>query len=141
MTRISAEVTGILNFKARLKEIQSRLDPESLLDEVSAILLDRTRKRFLQAVDPEGVPWQISQASLRRSAGKTLYKSGRLFRSIRVYNKSPGVRSIGADVGYGEKHQLGLEGLPKRVFLGFSAEDEQVAINFLRDQIAKAVNA
>ena len=116
-----------------LKRVEDAFDTTSLLDEATALLLNRIRTRFLEEKDPEGNPWVPSKSGLRRRAAGgsgTLFDTGRLFRSIQLAGSGPGERSIVTDVDYGPKHQLGL-GVQKRVFLGFSEEDARVVERLL----------
>ena len=116
----SQELTKVLD------RIAEAFNTEEILDEASALLLNRIRTRFLAKVDPEGNPWVPSKAGLlreKRGGPGTLFKTGRLFRSIQLAGTGPNQRKIATDVPYGFRHQYGVGGLQKRVFLGFSTED------------------
>lgn len=124
MTTIKAEVVGLQGLANLFSKAKLAANPERLLDEITAVLLNRIRARFLTQTDPDGFVWPESQAAKDRAgAGGTLFDTGTLFNSIQGFNQGPGVRSIGTDVPYAKKHQEGLEGEIKRVFLGFSKED------------------
>lgn len=120
-----------------LSKISDPILHGDILDEAMTILLHRVRSRFLREVDPDEVPWIPSQAGLRRKSGKYTYRNGRkytgtgtlfetgdLFHSIQaIRGSAPFERGIKTDVPYGLKHQLGLEGMETREFLGFSTAD------------------
>jgi phage gpG-like protein len=97
------------------------------ISEGAALLFNRIRTRYLQQVDPDGIPWQPSEAALMRKkqgrGGGTLFDTGTLFHSIQLYSISPLEMQIGTDVPYGIYHQEGTIHLPVRQFLGFSLED------------------
>lgn len=138
-------ITGVEETKAKLQALLGAIDVEGILDEVTAALLARTRARFLQQVDPDGVPWVPSIASLRRArtgrGGGTLFDTGRLFHSIQAFLIDENTRSIGTDVPYAPKHQFGLEGMVARRFLGFSAEDVTIAKKITQNRIDKIKQA
>ena len=132
---IEVTIHGLKEAKEKLAVFQGSLDAEEILNEASALLLNRIRTRFLAEQDPDGTPWIPSQASIIRRAGGftgkprkytgtgTLFESGTLFHSLQAYVKGPGERAIGTDVPYAKKHQLGTDGMVQRKFLGFSDED------------------
>ncbi len=141
MTTIKAEVVGLQGLNNLFSKVKQAADPERALDEITAVLLNRIRARFLNQTDPDGNKWPESFAAKKRAgAGGTLFDTGTLFHSIQGFNEGPGVRSIGTDVPYAKVHQEGLEGNPVRVFLGFSDEDVDIAnlIIFKRIQQAGA---
>lgn len=104
---------------------------KDIFNAVGANLLQTQQQRFLQATDPDGIPWPVSRAAIRRKAsgrgGKTLFDRGVLFRSIQFGIIDDETAEIGTDVPYARKHQFGEEGLPRREFLGFTQEDANSA--------------
>jgi phage gpG-like protein len=105
------ELVSLDNLGAKYREFISRKG-EQLLDEASALLLNRLRTRFLQEKGPNGAPWVPSRSGLIRKSGGytvrngrrytgtgTLYETGRLFRSLQLY-RSNLTRMIGTDVEY-----------------------------------------
>lgn len=138
-------VTGYEGVKAKLAAVVGAIDVEGILDEITAALLARTRVRFLQQVDPDGVPWVPSFASIRRAragrGGGTLFDTGRLFHSIQAFMIDENTRSIGTDVEYAPKHQFGLDGMLKRVFLGFGQDDYTIAQKITQNRIDKIKQA
>ena len=68
-------------------------DTEQILDQAAAVLLNRIRTRYQQEVDPEGNAWKPSQRVMKYG-GNTLIKTGKLFRSIQLYNAPTGMRFI-----------------------------------------------
>ena len=118
-----------------LKELSKAFDTTAILDEAGAVLLNRIRTRFLAEEDPDNVKWIPSKAAIKRRAKGgtgTLFKTGRLFRSIQLAGTGPNQREINTDVPYASKHQLGLDGLPKRVFLGFNENDAHIIERLLK---------
>lgn len=143
MTTISATVKGFSGLQTLFKKAEQAANPERALDEVGAILLNRIRTRFLEQVDTDGVPWVPSKAAQRRASGSgggTLFDTGALFNSIQLFNRGPGTRAIATDVSYAPKHQFGLDGNPRREFLGFSDEDVNTANEFILSRINKVLN-
>jgi len=125
---------------------KGKFDPAAkrrIHDAVGANLLNRQRQRFLKAVDPDGKPWPVSFAALRRTAsgrdGKTLFDTGTLFNSIQFGILGPDLSEIGTNVPYATKHQLGEDGNPVRQFLGFTQEDANsaaiIAAKIIDDQL------
>lgn len=138
MIRIDVALLGGLDGPfERLDELDSIV--QDTLDIVAAAQLARLRKRFLDQQAPDGTTWPESRAAMvRRIAGRdggTLFDTGSLFHSLNIIPKTgmeravgvvPGTknRETGADVEtYGRIHQLGLNGAPVRMFIGFSQDD------------------
>lgn len=134
MIEISIDANGF-DFAQLGAELQTT--GEEAITEATAILLSRIRARFLSATDADGTAWPVSYAAKHRAksgrGGKTLFDTGNLFHSIQLYSVSPTERSIGTDLDYGAKHQLGLEGNPVREFLGFNEEDADITLRVLED--------
>lgn len=127
---------------ALFEALERTLNPTEILDEAVALLLSRIRRRFLQQIDPDGVPWQPSLASIIRQktgrGGGTLFDSGTLFHSIQEYADTDTSRLIGTDVDYAKKHQEGI-GQVKRVFIGANAEDQDLMLRLIIRRIEKVV--
>ncbi len=136
MAIVEIEIRGLQQLRATLRQAEQAVAGERALDIIGAILLDRTRKRFLDQVDPDGIPWEPSLAARGRAgAGGTLFDTGSLFASIDLFRKGPGQRTIAVSDGavnrdtgesvaaYALIHQEGLEGQPQRQFLGFGIDD------------------
>ena len=120
---------------SRLEEVAN---PEVVLDEAGAHLVNRIRTRFLDQRSPDGIQWIPSISALRREAeglgGGTLFDTGALFHSIQLYRKSPEVRAISTDIPYALEHQAGI-GQEVRVFLGFSRQDTSVVQALIRKRL------
>jgi len=142
---IEIKVSGIPRIEAVLSALTTKLAPRDLLDESSAVLLNHIRDRFLRGIDPDGTEWPVSKAAMSRAAsgrgGGTLYDTGKLFHSIQLFQHGENERGIGTDVPYGIKHNLGLEGMPRRTFLGFSGEDVQTVQEIIERRVMEAMNA
>jgi phage gpG-like protein len=114
--------------------------------DIGAVLLNRIKARFLAETDPDGVRWPKSHAAIERAKsgrdGGTLFDTGTLFHSIKAVLKEDGTLSIQTDVPYAVNHQEGYDGfaaIPKRVFLGFSREDELLARELMEERIRETI--
>lgn len=127
--------------------------------QIAAVMLARTRRRFLQERNPDGQLWPKSAAAIRRKSkgsrsrttartaagsqsigpsgtgGGTLFDTGALFNSIQASRASGGIVSLGTDVPYARKHQFGEGRLPERVFLGFGKDDTSFVEDFIKSKI------
>jgi phage gpG-like protein len=124
------DIQGLDKLGSIADQLVNPLVFERVLDEGAGVLFNRTRTRFLEAIDPDGVAWPVSGAAQERESrgrgGATLYDTGKLFESLQLYpGEQPGEREIGTDVPYGIFHQYGTGRLPIRMFLGFGEEDRQ----------------
>lgn len=153
LLRIS--VSGNEAAQAKLRAITDQSLIDNILDEAEAIFLGRIRARFLEKVDPDGVPWIPSQAGTRREASGgpgTGYDSGNLFRSIQEFEAGPNQRGIGTDVTsadgfpYAIAFQFGFSSTskkgksissPARIFLGFGDDDQQIADNLVAARVTQ----
>jgi phage virion morphogenesis protein len=122
---IKIDVLGQPRLEQIINAVDEAIDPTHILDEGAAILLARNLKRFLQQVDPDGVPWIPSKAAEIRAkkgrGGGTLFDTGNLFHSIQLARSTVSERFIGTDVPYGRFHQFGKP--IARPFLGINEED------------------
>lgn len=145
--------TGFREMIAAINALEKELKGPGLnrlATEVGGALLARIRRRFLAKTDPDGTEWPPSiRGQIREAGGKTfqtkggvrkgytgtgtLFESGALFQSIQLGQASGGEINIGTDIPYADIHQSGLEGQPKRVFLGFGTND----VKFAEDVVAK----
>lgn len=122
-------------------DLLSLVDTNLILDTAGAVLLNRIRTRYLAETDPDGVPWIPSKAGLRRrliGGTGTLFETGTMFHSIQLHKVNDTERSISTDVPYAGYHQNG-KGQVKRVFLGFSSEDQDVYTAVVSNLLARAV--
>jgi len=128
MISIAVSVEDMAQIEDRIAQIGGPEMVSDVLDEAQALLLNRLRTRFLQQVDPDGVPWIPSQAAIDRNFnGGTLFDTGKLFHSIQAFAaEGPDERAMGTDVFYGLFHQFGTRRLPVRRFIGYSEEDEDL---------------
>lgn len=141
MTIMQVDLSGFAETEKQLGLLGGALDADEILDELQSTLLNRIRTRFLAEQSTDGSKWEPSLAGLkRRAAGGTgtLFKTGTLFRSIQAYRVGDGIRGIGTDVPYGVYHQNG-EGQVRREFLGFSADDIQLAENLVLLRMQEAL--
>jgi len=136
-----------------LANIMEATAATKLVDAAAAIILNRTRLRYLEEKDPEGRPWEPSAAGmLRRLDGDpgTLFDTGTLWRSIQLTPAAEGNddeaerRIIAGAINaqgqeYGQKHQFGLDGMPVRQFLGVPEEDVELFEGRIMQQIAETL--
>jgi hypothetical protein len=127
-----------------ISKIPSSFNTTPVLDEAAAVLYNRMRTRFLQQVDPSGTPWLPSFAAIRANRN-TLFKTGKLFRSLQLYADGPDSRAIGSNVTntkgfpYGMGLQYGWGKLPPRVFLGFSvSQDVPYVVQLVQKRLESA---
>ncbi len=130
----------------KLKEVASKVsDPSELMEEIGQIMLLSTDQRWEKEVDPDGNRWAENSEytrRLKREQGridKILQSSGRARASIN-YKVDRDQVTIGTNVEYMVKHQLGIEGQKKREFLGISDEDK-VEIAIAADDYLKRIIA
>lgn len=129
----------------QIDEVISRLedatDSVAILDEASALLLNRIRTRFLREESPDG-PWLPSKAATKRRSGGgsgTLFDTGNLFRSVQTAGTGPNERKILTDVEYGIYHHEGTALLPPRVFLGFNDNDADLVERLIIKRVREAL--
>lgn len=137
----TAQVEGLEQLDRVVEALEKGLNIDKILDEGAAIIFNRVRTRFLQAVDPDGAPWVESQAARERAKegrdGKTGYDTGNLWLSLQLFRSAEWERAIGTDVEYGPQFQ---EGPPERVFLGFADEDDTMMERLVAIRIGEALN-
>jgi len=140
--RIRVEV-DFSQFDLVLNQLRKATDTEAILDEASAILLNRIRTRFLREEDPNNIPWLPSKPGLKRRAlggTGTLWETGNLFRSIQLAGTGPDERQILTDVEYGKYHQEGTKFMVAREFMGFNDEDADLVENLILRRIQDALS-
>ena len=153
MTSASFEITGIEDVKITFQAIAAAAgDMTEVLDQASAIILNKVRTRFLNTEAPDGSQWPVSAASLIRATtkgqtvggktfkdGKTLFMSGKLFHSIQAMKQSKNSRAIYTNIHYASYHNDGTKKLPARVFLGFSKEDINIIQKLANKRLSEAL--
>jgi hypothetical protein len=136
-------IVGSRKIEDILRELPQALDTEKILDEGAALMFNRQRTRFLQQVDPHGIPWTPSFAA-KKERRATLFKTGKLFRSIQLYAAGPNERAIGTDVtndaGFPYGMALQYDKIVPRVFLGFNeSEDVPTMVDLVFHRIEEAI--
>lgn len=143
MLQITPSFSGYEEIQARLAQLDNPKLVDDILDEGTAILLNRIRTRFLGEVDPDDATWIPSKAGLKRRAmggTGTLFDTGTLFHSIQAFQPSePGSRGLGTDVFYAPYLQNGTHRMPPRVFLGFGEEDISVVSALVLRRVSEAL--
>lgn len=146
MTGVSIRINGAKDVGARLAKAAARLEhPRSLWEEIGRSQVLATQMRFEMERDPEGNPWPPSIRVLVEG-GKTLTDSARFKNSVTHEASDAGV-AIGTNAIQAAVHQFGATiraksdagltfkigghwinkasvEIPRRSFLGLSAEDE-----------------
>lgn len=115
----------------RLRNLQPRLA------EVGEYLVLRTRQRFDAQEDPDGNKWAAlkpayarAKALDSRALDGILTYTGALRDTI-TYQIQGQELAVGSPMAYAAYHQLGTSRMPKRAFLGISAEDKAEILEIL----------
>ena len=122
-----------------VRELEKRTPSiDKLVEQATAVILNRIRTRFLAEQDPDGKPWVPSISGKRRRASGgtgTLFDTGTLFHSIGAVKTRDGERIVTFDQSqapYGKDHQLGEGGQLKRAFIGINNDDAAVVTAVLK---------
>jgi phage gpG-like protein len=146
MPLLATRVEGQQQLEHKLSALTAALDVQTLLDQSASLLLHNIMFRFLRAVDTQGqafAPISVAREKVKEKLygdkSTPLYASGKLFRSLQVFQVGADSRGIGTDVPYGKFHQFGTIKLPIREFLGFSTSDVQVVQDLLISRVVEAL--
>lgn len=146
---ISVDDKAITN---KLHELQSKvINLEPVMEDIGQILMNSTRDRFEQGIDPTGKPWVTLQPWYQKQKKKnqnlTLVLNHDLMNSINPQATSNSV-TIGTNRKYAAMHQFGGvvgKGSPfagkeikARPFLGISNDDKENILDAVRDHMAAA---
>lgn len=139
---ITITTTGLTEAIARLDRVQQVIDNGSIMDMALGVVLANTQRRFLDRVDPDGVPWIESRAGARRAQEKgspfgTLYDTGTLFRSLGAEPLSAFEGVVFQDDG---QAPYGLDLFDTWYFLGPSDEDMGEYTGNAMDMLLKGWN-
>ena len=145
MVNFRASVSG--NALSKLDRLEHELEEFNPLDIAARIVRENLKNRFLQTVDPDGQVWEPSRAALRRQAngrsGKTLFDTGRLFRSIQIHDQSDDSVKVGIpssddrNTRIGKVHQVtGFRGTVRR-FIGINDKDVSDVTNELNKRLKR----
>ena len=156
MTTIKIDVRADETQKL-LAELQRRTgNIQPAMEGIGQILVSNTQQRFVDQVDPDGLPWKELSAvtlSRRRKAGsgaKILRDTGRLAASIN-YRVVGGSVEPGTNVVYAPTHQYGAKkgsygrtrkgspipwgDIPARPFFGYNDQDQADVLELLQRYI------
>lgn len=156
MTAIRVDVQASETAKL-LAELQKRTgNIKPAMEGIGQILVSNTQQRFVDQVDPDGLPWKaLSTVTLarRRKAGsgaQILRDTGRLASSIN-YKVVGGSVELGTNVVYAGTHQFGADkgsygktkkgrpipwgDIPKRPFFGYNDADQEDVLELLQRYI------
>lgn len=136
------ELKNLLDFLEKYKfGPQQRFD---LAKKLGISLVQSTKLRFADSVDPQGKAWlplkqfrnrKRDKAGKRRDQNpKPLIDTGRLRSSI-TYSASSNYVDVGTNVVYAATHNYGRGRIPQRQFLGISAKDETTIYNTVEKQV------
>lgn len=146
---ISVDDKAITN---ALHELQSKvINLEPVMEDIGQILMNSTRDRFEQGIDPTGKPWVTLQPWYQKQKKKnknlTLVLNHDLMNSINPQATSNSV-TIGTNRKYAAMHQFGGvvgKGSPfagkeikARPFLGISNDDKENILDAVLDHMAAA---
>lgn len=127
---------------SRLQQAGQNMDP--VFADIGDHLLESTKQRFKDQVDPDGLPWEPLAESTRESKRKNtdliLIEQGQLMDSLHPNSDANSVE-FGTNLIYAATHQFGDadRGIPARPFLGVSSEDELVILDLLEQQLLDAL--
>lgn len=159
MIRIDIKYEGV---SAALEQVHARLDDMSpVYEDIASYMVETTRERFRQGVDPDGNAWKPkSPVTLAKyladkdgaRPNPLIGPSGRLSKEILQFVSRDGVE-IGSALEYsgvmqhgakkgafgrdGRNHPIPWGDIPARVWLGLSDEDE-LAIVDIADEYLEA---
>lgn len=152
MVSDTSYVRGAERLAQRIATIRTRCALPPLVDEIGALLLARTRKRFAAEVDPDYRPWRpLAEVTIRRKAAEgfgdaqKLVRKGAMRDAIQLIrgrvdggmftNTGAGIR-IGitdpAIAKYGVVQNRGNGRVPSRRFLGIGRLDVRAVDSKLR---------
>ena len=144
---LSIEVRGIDAITNRVESLTKLFDTQVILDQSAALLFNRVRTRFMQALDADGNSWApltpkyAAKKQRKYGGGGLLYASGSLFHSLQVSAVGDDSRAIGTDVPYAKFHQFGTVKMPKRQFLAFNDDDASEVQDYLVRKVQDALDA
>lgn len=124
--------------------------------ELPVVLANQAKNYFVQswrAQGWDGVPWKVPQRripdtpaykypkkkDLGRRTRATLVQTGRLRRDVSNSIRSQNFELIRlvVDLPYANRHNEGLDGMPKRTFMGQTAELTRMQVNTINSYISK----
>lgn len=136
MSILTVKVFGQTEVLTVPTRVIGAIDRDKILDEATALMLNVMRQRFQAQKDPDNISWIPSKAAQRENRN-TLFKTGRLFRSIQAFKTSEDERAIGTDVPYAVYHQKANPPRIRRAFLGFNDGDAALTEELLRRRFSK----
>lgn len=137
--------------KKALQDLQSATgDLSPAFREISEVLIESTKQRFVSSTGPDGQNWQDnSQVTIeRKGRNKPLVDSNTLMDEINYQIIGNNTLEIGSSMKYAAMQQFGgtkdefshLWGdIPARPFLGISSDDESSILSTIEDHILKAI--
>lgn len=155
---------------ATLKGIEQALSQclTTLPNQIGTVAVNFAKQRFVSQNwhDTTAEPWDPRKRNRRggekRQKGAILVDSGRLKRSIRIVSTTTATVTIGTDVPYAQIHNDGFDGdqsvrahsrkgrtvrahtrhmeMPRRRFLGDSAELTRLLTEFITNELNFAIN-
>lgn len=144
----SIEMTGLDIVDAELRAKMDALDDFTVPLKRCAVSYYNTVQMFFdESKGPDGIAWApLTPAYARRKPKgntKILILEGTLQDTIVTGTTSTIDReklSVGSNMPYAAAHQFGYKkgGIPKRTFLGFTEEDEEIFVEIFADWVDEA---
>lgn len=108
-----------------------------MYEELGIGFVENSRLRFVDQVAPDDTPWIPSQRAIKQN-GQTLRDTGRLMNSMTHVVHPDGVE-YGTDTPYAGYLHDGTSRMPARPIVGFSADDEEFALNVITAFIQRSL--
>ncbi len=124
--------------------VHAGADIEPVFADIGEHLLESTRARFDEQVDPEGNAWEplkpATSARKKKNSGRILIDSGMLMGEM-SYEADAGGLMFGSNKIYAATHQFGRPeaGVPARPFLGLSKTDIIAIERLLHEHLSDAI--
>lgn len=142
MIQVSHNISAVQKHLSRLAGKVGTIQPA--LKTIGETLVNSTRERWDQQIDPDGKDWQpLKPATLKRKAKKKKPLKILLQDDQLRFTISPQVEEntliIGSPQKYAATHQLGRKigkgTIPARPFLGISKQDEADILDDIEQQL------
>jgi phage virion morphogenesis protein len=123
--------------------MQAGVDMSGPFTDIGEGMLNSTRQRFEEQVDPQGEDWEPLnpkyQARKKKNADKVLVLEG-FMRDTLAYNADDQGIELGTNRIQGASMQFGDDerGIPERPFLGMGEDDDDMIVDILQDHLEQA---
>jgi len=121
---------------SHLKKYEAEID--SMVNTMGVMAKNHFTANFRkQGFEDEAVQAWTPRKKRERAGRAILVKSGRLRRSINFRKKGKWSVVIGTDVPYAQRHNEGLNKMPKRQFIGYSGKLNRQIISEFSNKIKR----